>query len=137
MRSRIYAATALATLAVATIAWTPAEQHLGPTDDCVPAAIIDGELHCGTLPDGVRSGDQIEAGVTARMTPDDLEALGIPINVNTASAEELTSLRGVGPKTAARIIEGRPYTSTEDLLRVKGIGPKTLAKIGTRARANP
>ena len=50
------------------------------------------------------------------------------IDVNSASQSELESLSGVGPKTAQKIIDGRPYSSINDLTRVKGIGNKTLNK---------
>jgi competence protein ComEA len=55
-----------------------------------------------------------------------------PINVNTAGAEELQRLPGVGPVTAQAIVAARaarPFESVEDLDRVKGIGPKTLDKL--------
>ena len=52
------------------------------------------------------------------------------ININTASADELTQLKGVGEKKAAAIIEYRetngPFKLPEDFLRVPGIGPKTF-----------
>jgi competence protein ComEA len=54
------------------------------------------------------------------------------VNINTASAEELTSLRGVGPSTAAKIIEYRgdhKFHSIEEIMDVKGIGEKTFLKI--------
>lgn len=51
------------------------------------------------------------------------------VSVNSASATELDTLPGVGPTTAQRIIEGRPYNTIEDLLGVKGIGEKTLEKL--------
>lgn len=54
---------------------------------------------------------------------------GTLIDLNTASAVELESLPGVGPKTAEAIIAGRPYSTVEDLLRVKGIGEKSLEKL--------
>ncbi len=48
------------------------------------------------------------------------------IDVNTASERLLTTLPGVGPVMARRLIEGRPYHRPEDLLRVPGIGPARL-----------
>lgn len=54
------------------------------------------------------------------------------ININTATVDQLQSLKGIGPKTAARIIAHRKrvggFNSLEDLLQIKGIGPKTLNK---------
>ncbi len=51
------------------------------------------------------------------------------VNLNTATLEELDTLPGVGPATAQKIVEGRPYGSIEDLVRVKGIGEATLEKL--------
>ena len=52
------------------------------------------------------------------------------ININTASADKLVQLKGVGTKKAAVIIEYRetngPFKLPEDLLKVPGIGPKTF-----------
>ena len=54
------------------------------------------------------------------------------LNVNRASATELTRLPGIGPVLAERIIEYRttqPFAQVDDLLRVNGIGPKRLETI--------
>lgn len=56
-----------------------------------------------------------------------------PVNVNTATAAELESLPGVGPATAAAIVDERtrngPFASVDDLERVPGIGPAKLAAL--------
>jgi len=47
------------------------------------------------------------------------------VNINTASAEQLTTLPGVGPKLAARILEYRQksgsFKSVHELMNVKDI----------------
>lgn len=56
----------------------------------------------------------------------------LKVNLNTATAQELERLDGVGPALAARIVAYRqqqPFQQPEDLLKVKGIGPKKLQKI--------
>ena len=54
------------------------------------------------------------------------------IDINTASAEELTQLKGVGPSHAAGIVVFRekngPFKNPEDLIQVPGIGQKTFEK---------
>jgi competence protein ComEA len=55
-----------------------------------------------------------------------------PLNLNTATLDDLTRLPGVGPVTAQHIITARTeraFATVDDLRRVKGIGPKTLEKL--------
>lgn len=61
-------------------------------------------------------------------------ATGERISVNSAAADQLLLLPGVGPVTAERIIAGRPFLRIEDLLRVKGIGDKTLERLRDHIR---
>jgi competence protein ComEA len=55
-----------------------------------------------------------------------------PIDLNRATAAELRSLPGIGPKLSERIVEVRaqkPFRSVEDLRRVPGIGPQKLKAV--------
>lgn len=55
------------------------------------------------------------------------------VNVNAATAEQLQTVKGIGPSTAQKIIDYRKahgnYASIDDLMNVSGIGPKKLAKM--------
>lgn len=55
------------------------------------------------------------------------------LNINTAIAEELETLSGIGPQMAERIIQYRKkhgnFASVEALTEVKGLGEKTLEKL--------
>src|SRR5690606_22095787 len=56
--------------------------------------------------------------------------LGLPVNLNEATLEELQSLPGIGPGLGRRIVEDRdrrgPFRSLEELRRVKGFGPTRI-----------
>ncbi len=54
------------------------------------------------------------------------------LNINTASVKELTSLKGIGVKTAEKIVKYRSehkFKSIEEIKNVKGIGQKKFDAI--------
>ena len=65
----------------------------------------------------------------------DNKQFSTPVNINTATIEELDTLPGVGSAIAKRIVEFRstqPFTKPEDIMLVKGIGKKKFAKLRER-----
>src|SRR5215467_3485052 len=56
-----------------------------------------------------------------------------PVNINTATSEQLQTVPGIGPATAEKIIQMRrsygAFKSVDDLRAIRGIGPKRLEKM--------
>ena len=56
-----------------------------------------------------------------------------PVNLNTATSEQLQQVPGIGPVTADKILQMRKsygaFKSVDDLRAVRGIGPKRLEKM--------
>src|SRR5712664_454939 len=56
-----------------------------------------------------------------------------PVNLNTATSEELQQVPGIGPATAEKILQMRKsygaFKSVDDLLSIKGLGKKRLEKM--------
>ena len=55
------------------------------------------------------------------------------VSINTATAEEITIIPGIGPAISSRIVEYREkygkFSTVDSLLKVKGIGPVKLEKM--------
>ncbi|SDE88559.1 competence protein ComEA [Blastococcus fimeti] len=106
--------------------------------DAVEAA---GGLLPGTDPAAVNlaavvsDGQQIAVGVPAAggSPPSAGEGAGGPVNLNTATAQDLDALPGIGPVLAQRIVDHRgeqgPFRSVEQLDDVPGIGPAIAAEL--------
>ena len=104
----------------------------------VPEADLDGVNLAAVVVDGQRvyvpvEGEVDPVSVPSGASPAESATPAGPVDVNTATAEELTVLPGVGPATARAIVEDRerngPFGSVDDLDRVPGIGPGRLAAL--------
>lgn len=51
------------------------------------------------------------------------------VSINSASGDALESLSGIGPVTAKKIIDNRPYGTLEELVSKKAVGSSTFEKI--------
>jgi competence protein ComEA len=76
------------------------------------------------------------AGVAAPVAGED--ATGAPVSLNSATAEQLDQLDGVGPATAQKILDWRKehggFGSVEDLKQISGIGPKRFDALKDNVR---
>ena len=96
-----------------------------------------GQLNlAGSLDNGAKLTVPYKIPPTTSLPSGTRAAAGAPeskVNINTATAEELTKLPGVGPATAKKIIEYRTqaggFRSIEQFKKIKGMGEKKLARI--------
>lgn len=115
-RTRALGIVLLAALGAGLFVWfRPAS---APALDCPPEQVhlrADGVAHCGP-------GAELPAG--QRLT------LGLKLDLNRVSAEDLAVLPGVGPTLAKAIIDARKarggFKSIEELDSVPGVGPARL-----------
>lgn len=99
-------------------------------------SVFTGTLLPRLIEGNVTTGEIAEAGKTDASFKESREAgqgllsaenfPGFPVDLNTATVEELTVLPGIGPATARRIVKAREknggFVSVDDLLKVKWIG---------------
>jgi competence protein ComEA len=83
-------------------------------------------------------GERVIGGVdSGRMAGPALRLLGLPVDLNRSSVEDLQALPGIGPKLAERIAGGRPYRCPSELKQVEGIGPKRWAELRSAVTVDP
>lgn len=77
--------------------------------------------------------DPVTVTQTSRSLPSVQEDFSLMVNINTADAEQLILLPGIGETFAQRILDYReangPFRTVEELLNVEGIGPGRLEAI--------
>jgi len=113
---------------------------------CERAVEVEGALVCDGEPlpftGPVEIGRRVDAkGVPQEgeswLTGEGFEALGLPVDVEHADVERLSSLPGIGPERARRIVESRPLGGLAGLDTIPGVGPVTLSRLRHRARFGP
>lgn len=150
--TRIVAAIATmlgaAILAFAIVRWV--DDHRRPLIVVESVAMVDGSPIASTpvqlvpVTPVVSSTEPIKATAApdpAAIVPESTATVPAIINLNLADAAMLETLPGIGPVTAAAIIEYRnkngPFTAVDELLNVSGIGPATLEKIRDSVTVGP
>lgn len=116
------------------------EAASGPTPD----AILDGVNLAAPVADGQRVYMPLAGEIDPALVDNGPPApIGVdvstdavpsdPVDLNRATAPELDELPGVGPSTAAAIVDDRerngPFATVDDLDRVSGIGPAKIAAL--------
>jgi competence protein ComEA len=59
-------------------------------------------------------------------TPKSKKSTTAQVNINSSTEKELQQVKGIGAKTAKKIVAGRPYKSVEDLMTKKVMSAKQL-----------
>jgi competence protein ComEA len=98
-------------------------------------ALAKGDLDAVNLAAPLADGEQVvvpERGGASAVGAAAAASPTAPLDLNSATAEQLDALPGVGPETAAKIVAFRqahgPFHSLEELDAVPGIGPARIAE---------
>jgi competence protein ComEA len=83
----------------------------------------------------------VSAQERAAAKPKTAGAPSAPINLNTATVQQLEALPGVGARTAQLIVEHRQknggFKKVEELMNIKGIGEKSFLKLKPMVTVTP
>ncbi|GAA4432552.1 hypothetical protein GCM10023169_38420 [Georgenia halophila] len=124
----------------------PDGARVGEAVDAAGGATAEAELGAVNLARALTDGEQVYVPAAGEAPPavagsngaGDADGggpggAGTPVNINSATAEQLEELPGIGPALATSILEWRAlngsFTTVEDLDQVSGIGPATLERL--------
>lgn len=91
-------------------------------------ALAKADLSVLNLAEKVKDGQKIVVPSKAQITGTASPAGG-KVSLNSAAQKQIESLPGIGPSTAKRIIEARPFIKLEDIMKVNRIGKKSFEKL--------
>lgn len=84
------------------------------------------------MPPGGWIGCRGDAGAARELTGLERVLLGRPVDLDTATADDLAAVPGIGPGLAAEVVRDReergPFGSPDALRRVRGIGPVRMER---------
>lgn len=107
-----------------------AARAVGSGPDANPAARAAIERQIEAVDSARKNGRKKGKGRRARKPEIVVPAI---LDLDIASADEIETLRGIGPSLAKRIVADRdslgPFGSLVELQRVKGVGPRVAARI--------
>jgi competence protein ComEA len=119
--------------------WARVHTAIDAAGGATPDADLDGLNLASPLADGQRIYVPVAGEVDPASVPTWVPGADVPVtdpgplDLNRAGAADFEALPGVGPATAAAIIDDRarngPFASVDDLDRVPGIGPAKLAAL--------
>lgn len=91
------------------------------------------DLERVNLADFLHDGDQIHVPIKGQTVELPTPSGGVVVHINTATAEELDTLPGIGPSLAADIIAYRDangmFKNIDDLDNVSGVGPSLIEQL--------
>jgi competence protein ComEA len=107
--------------------------------DAAGGAVSEADLARLNLASPVTDGQQVYVPRAGEIVPVDapspagVDPASSRVNLNTATADDLDALPGIGPATAQAILDWRvengAFTTVDDLLEVRGIGEAKLADL--------
>ncbi len=113
-----------------------------PPKDAPLSDTLAPKAHDANLPDGdlvsISNVDTNLVNVATPLSARKLFILGLPFDINTATAQDLAMISGIGEKISGWIIDYRdvhgPFFNIDDLKKVKGIGEYRASLIGKHVK---